>query len=351
MFSKLIAKLKKSDTNTRTAAETAALASIDTPEKARGLVSYLEAEKNAARKHSPRYNLLCKQHEQAEIAAHCHEIEAERNRVAQVIQRDQATAQKALTDANALHAGALASLKAAQQKTSAIAARLQPLENELQAKQLSAEASAAAAQIEFNAAIAKGDQAAETMAAEALYQAQQACKNGPALEGPLGLRVEALRREMAAIELAVGAAEKEIKEAHQAQLDAHAAIALIEYDRQTQALLDAFFIQKTAVWNAMAQRPTHAHQVTKVALGLNPVEMFEPQVSSTERIIFGSRIDVYNQRHLPSYVTDWAWLSLKAPPDLAVLATNAQDVSDKFPGEEEEVTPAATDSEVSELAT
>lgn len=325
MFNKIISKFKKPDEVTPNAAELAALASIDTLEKAVALVAQLETAKSAADHQSARYKLLYAQHEQANIAVRRHMLDAERTRAASVMLRDQNTIEKALSSADAQLTDATLKLKVERAKIEAIAARIKPIEEELQANRQDAQTLVSDLQSEFDAAIAKDDADASKTAANKLFLAQQDCTNSSPRSGPLVLLVDALRREFAAGESAIEAAEKAVADATQAQLSARADLAMLAYDRKAAELLEAWANQVIAVRSA-ASSLWSSNGTLKSLVGSAPVSMFEAQFSSTERIVHGTWMDVYNQRHYPSHAGVEIVNAMRAPPDLAILAANVDDL-------------------------
>lgn len=334
MLNKIISKFKTPDVATQDPAEAAAAETISTPEKTAGLLARLEAARDAETKHSPRHQLLSKQHQQASFAAQRFQIEGERKRVAGVVQRDKATAEKALAEADGQHAIATDNLKTAQAKYQALAARLQPLEAEQKNYQQKVQERVTTAKTEFSAAITAGDDVAEAVAAEKLFQANVAGLPGASLSGPLALRIEALCNELQLAADIVTVHEKAIEQATQARLQAKAELALVEYDRQAQALLDAYVAQRVAVAAAFASNQT-THAVFRTAAGWCPVDQFDLQVSSPERIISGARMDAYNNRHMPVFVLTGIIDAMKATPDLSILAARPDDVSGMSPEETE----------------
>lgn len=323
MLSKIISKFKTPDAVTKNTAEAAAAETISTLEKTASHIARLEVARDAETKYSSRHQLLAKQHEQASIAARRYEVEAERKRVAGVVQRDKATAEKALDAANDQHAIATDNLKKAQAKHHAISARLQPLEAEQTNALAKAQEQAAAAKTEFDAAIAAGDDTAESIAAERLFQAKENSESGTALNGPLALRIEALRNELVVAADLVTVQEKAIQQATKAGLQAKAELALVEYDRQAQALLDAYVAQRVAVSACGGVSTPGAGWAT--GFSGRTVDQFDVQISSSERILLGARIDAYNNRHLPSHAVTQIIDAMTAP-DLSILAAKVEDL-------------------------
>lgn len=320
MLKKLFSTFKATESATTNPEEAAAADAISTPEKVAALLARLDAEIAAAEpKFGNQYKLLRRQHDQATLAALRHQIEAERQRVAAVVKRDKAQAEKTLADANEQHAGAVARLGALQAKHQAAADRLEPLEAELKKAKQQAGERAVQAQKAFDAAIAKGDEVAETAAAETLYQAQEELKRGGTLGGPLGLRIGALRRELEAAAAAVDAAAGSVEEAEHACLRAKAELAFVEYDRQAQALLDAYLAQRAAA--AACGTGPKARSINSSAAGT-----FEVQICSPERIVNGRRMDAYNKRVLPGSIVASLLDAVTKTPNLKVLAARVEDL-------------------------
>lgn len=333
MLNKLISKFKTPDVVTQNSAEAAASESISTPEKTASLLARLEVVRDAETKYSSRHQLLSKQHQQASFAAQRFQIEAERKRVAGAVQRDKATAEKSLDAANDQHAIATDNLKTAQVRHQDLAARLQPLEAEQKNYQQKVQERVTTANTEFSAAITAGDDAAEAAAAEKLFQAKMAGLPGASLSGPLALRIEALCNELQLAEDIVTVHEKAIDQATQARLKAKAELALVEYDRQAQALLEAYVAQRIAVSACGGVTIPGAGWVTDFRG--RTVDKFDVQISSSERILLGARIDVYNNRHLPSHVVTGIIEAMTAP-DLSIIAAKVEDLPN-IPAEPVEV--------------
>lgn len=319
MLSKLIARFKADEPVAQNTDEIAAADAISTPEKVAALLARLDADIAAEPHFGSRYRLLRSQHDQATLAALRHQIEAERQRVAAVVKRDKAQAEKTLADANEQHTAAVARLGAVQAKHQAAADRLEPLEAELKKTKQQAGERAAEAQNAFDAAIATGDEVAETAAAEKLYQAQEELKRGGTLAGPLGLRIGALRRELEAVAAAVDAAAGSVDEAARACLRAKAELSFVEYDRQAQALLDAYLAQRAA--EAACVGDPEARSINRRAVG-----NFEVQICSPERIVNGLRMDAYNRRILPVYIIASLLDAVTKTPNLKVLAARVEDL-------------------------
>lgn len=315
MLVKLLSKFKASHPAAQNPAETKAAQSIGTAEKTAALLIQLEADRAAAKSGTERHKVICKQQKEAELARGQHQIESERQRVAATIERDKASGQKALEKAQESLASADAALLKSQARNRAVLARLEPLEAQLtQAKQDAAD-QLNAAQKAFDTAVISGDESAEVAAAEKLYQLKTE-SNNPA--GPLQLRLGAIRNEEIEVKNALAAAEQEKHDANKAILRAKADLALVEYDRQVQALLDAYVTQRIAV-NACGEKI------------YSMPDLFGAQVGSAERIMFGKKIDGYSQKVLPKYAVEKIISDMSAEPDLAILAINAEDVAEPLP--------------------
>lgn len=340
MLTKLISKFKTAQPTNQSPAESAAADMISTPEKAASLLAQIEVARDAEEKYSPRYNLLSKQHEQVSSVLRRHATDAERTRVAGVVQRDMAAAEKALTAAHEQHAIASGNLSTALAKREALLTRLQPLEAEKIQAQQQVEERALTAQKEFDGAIAVGDVAAEKLAADALYQAKNDCQSGSALMGSIDLRINAVRNELEIAADLVSVQETAVAQADQARLIAQAELALLEYDRQAQALFDAFLKQRVAVSAYMDCLPRVAYQSTHFSGRM--VDHFEAQISSPERIVFGSSISVYNNRYLPASTYMPAVYAAGAKLDLAVLAASVDDLPEDPPCEPVNLSDPAT---------
>lgn len=323
MLNKLFSKLKPSQTTTHSPAEAAMLATLASPEKTALLISQLEA----ARDSEPDYSARRRHHEtrlqHARLALTRHQLETERQRVASVLKRDQANAEKALQAANEAHATATQDLELHESKHLAVVKRLAPLETELLVLQQTLVKRAEDAQIEFDKAIALDNAEAESRAAIKLFEAKKSCESGSISSGPLGLRIAALQCEISTNTDAVVSNQGAVDQAAQDRLEAQAQLALVAYDRQSQALLEAYLAQRIAV-NA-----AHAHQKpsepTQKVFGNVKVDEFESQVSSSERIVFGERMDARSNRHLSSYITDNLCKALEFKPNLSLLIAPHED--------------------------
>lgn len=324
MLNKLISRFKAPQAATPNPAHVAAADTISTLEKAAGLVAQLEAARDAEEKFSPRHRFFSKQHEEAARALKRHELDAERKRVASAVQRDKAAAEKSLSLADEQHAIASGNLNTALARREALTTRLEPLEAEKTQAQQQAEERALVAQKEFDAAISAGDIEAEKLAAAALYQAKNDCRSGSVLMGPIDLRINAIRSELAIASDLVSVQEAAIAQADQARLIAQAELALAEYDRQAQSLFDAFLKQRVAVNACLASLPNTAYR--SHPFNGRAVDQFETQVSSPGRIVFGSSIDVYNNRYLPAHIYMGIFEAVSAEPNLAVLAASVDDL-------------------------
>ena len=331
---KIFSKLKPTQTTTPNQAETAMLAVLASPEKTARLISQLEADAGSETKYSRRH-LLNKKLDQARIAQSRHEIEAERQRVASVLRRDQATVDKALEAANEAHAKTTAELALHESKRVAVVNRLAPLEAERLVLEKAAMTRAADAQIEFDAAIAKDNAEAEISAADKLYQAKKACKAGIFSNSPLGLRIAALQCEIKSHTDTVSSTQSEIDKIQQARLVSQARLALLEYDRQAQALLDVWMVQKAAI-RAVMEKTNQGQSILRT-LGCYAVDLFESQFSSPERIVFGGQIDVYQQRHMPISTAERLCNAMAVKPNLSILTATFEDL----PAEDSEPSESA----------
>ena len=331
MLNKLISKFKATQTAAPNPAHAAAADAISTPEKAASLVAQLVAARDAVETHSPRHRFFSNQLQEARRVLKRHELDEERKRVASAVQRDMAAAEKSLSLADEQRAIASSNLNTALAKRQALLTRLQPLEAEKAQAQQQAEEHALFAQKEFDSAISAGDIAAEKLAAAALYQAKNDCQSGSALMGPIDLRINAIRGELVVASDIVSVQEAAIAQAEQARLIAQAELALVEYDRQAQSLFDAFLKQRVAVDACMASLPNTEHR--RHPFSGRTVDQFEAQVSSPGRIVFGSSIDAYNNRYLPSHTYMPAVYAAGAKPDLAVLAASVDDLPEDPPTE------------------
>ena len=341
MLNKIISKFKPTQAAKQSEAEVAMLSLLASPEKTAQLIAQLEAAVAVEVKHSPRHTLFAEKLKQANLALSRQKLEAERRRVAELWRRDQATANKALKDAEEEHSIATNELALRESKRTAVVQRLAPLEQEHLAVQKVAAKRVEEAQSAFNAAIALDDPEAEARAAQVLYQANKECESGAGLSGPLGLRIDALKNEIQSHSDAVTSSQTAVEGAEQAVLHAKADIALLDYDRAAQALLDAFVTQRVAVANAFASnRGPHDRFIS--SLGAQAVDGFEAQVSSSERIVFGGSIDAYNQRHLPRHVVDQLWREGK--PNLVILMANPDDLAaESLASHAEESAPVTED--------
>ncbi|MDD3936855.1 hypothetical protein [Rhodoferax sp.] len=324
MLNKIFSKLKPAQTINHSPAEAAMLSVLASPEKTAQLVAQLESDLDATPQHSARRRLLVAKRDHARLALTRHQIDAERERVTSVLKRDQAKTDQALQAADEAHATATRELKLRESKRDAVVKRLAPLEAERLALEQAAVKRAAEAQIDFDAAIALDNAEAESRAAAKLFEAKEDCKHG-ALSGPLGLRIAALQREIESHADAVMSAQAAVEQAEKARLTTRAELALIEYDRQAQALLDAYVVQRIAV----SAVPTHGRKPggsLQTVLGCFPIDGFESQVSAPERIVFGGQISAYNQRHLPAHVADSLWRAMVFKPDLPLLMATFEDL-------------------------
>lgn len=323
MLSKLLSKIKTTPMPAQNPAEAAALESISTVEKAEALQTRLKAAQDACDHSMPvRRNLLRRQSEQVDLAIRRLQIEHERDRVASVMQRDKARYDEDLKRAEDDLARADVELKTRQDQHGAVADRLKPIEAALAQIAVDAAARVEAAQRAFNAAVVQGDEAAETAAAEALIQAKNESNSGTDVKsGALRLRLEAIRREEAEAGDAVGAATQALQAAQAAILQAKAELAVLEYDRQAQALLNAYIAQHNAVAACGSSLVGSRHRV----------ETPEISIGSVERIMFSDRTSDYNKKRMPLYMVHGLANSMAAAPDLSVLAANADDVVEPPP--------------------
>ena len=103
-------------------------------------------------------------------------------------------------------------------------------------------------------------------------------------------------------------------------MQAKAALALVEYDRQVQVLLDAYAAQAAAVAKCSG--------ALTPAMKIGPLDI---DVSSTERVVFGNRIDALSRRRMPSpFLIKDMINDMTATPDLAILGTNVQDIEESL---------------------
>ena len=324
MLKKLLSTFKVLQPSAQTPAEAEAADSISTLEKTAALLARLDASIAALADtpNSPRRTMLRKQHAQAMLASRRHAIESEGQRVTAATQRDKISGEKSLEKAKQAFASAERVYLEKQSRHLAVLARLAPLESQLTLAIQGTADQLSAAQAAFDAAVLKGDEPAEMKAAEKLYELKAGTRN-PA--GPLQLRLAAIRREEIEANNAMAAAEQEKNEANDAILHAHAELALVEYDRQAQALLAAYMVQAIAV--------------KKVSNKVSPsakIDAFSAQVSSGERIVFGKRMDNFSNRHLSNFTVRDMVNDMTTEPDLAILGTNVQDIAELLSESEEE---------------
>jgi hypothetical protein len=311
MLNKLLSTFKTRQPDTRSAAENEAAKSISTPEKAAELLAQLQAAVEIAEQgpNLARRNMLRRQRDEAALACRRHGIEAERQQVAAALQRDKASGEKDLEQAQKSLASADQVLTKQQDRHRAVLARLEPLESQLALAVQVAADQLDSAKTAFNAAVLKGDEPAEIAAAEKLYQMES---EGKTAAGPLQLRLEAIRREEVDAKNALAAASQAKQDANNLILQARATLALVEYDRQAQALLEAYVNQAIAVRaRGAVTGPT--------------VHVFDMQVSSAERIVGGNGV---SNGRLPGYVLDGLVAAMLAEPNLAILATRIEDIEE-----------------------
>jgi len=311
MLNKLLSTFKTRQPDTRSAAENEAEKSISTPEKAAELLARLQAAVEIAEQgpNLNRRNMLRSQRDEAALACRRYGIEAERQQVAAALQRDKASGEKELEQAQKSLASADQVLTKQQDRHRAVLARLEPLESQLALAVQVAADQLDSAKTAFDAAVLKGDEPAEIAAAEKLYQMET---EGKTAAGPLQLRLEAIRREEVDAKNALAAASQAKQDANNLILQAKATLALVEYDRQARALLEAYANQAIAV-SACA------------GMAGSKVRVFDMQMSSAERVI-GSK-GASNGR-LPDYVIDGLVAAMLAEPNLAILATRIEDIEE-----------------------
>ena len=314
MINKLLSTFKTRQSDTRSAAENEAAKSISSPEKAAELLARLQAAIEIAEQGPDLVlrSMLRNQREQAAIACRRYGIETERQQVVAALQRDKASGEKDLEQAQKSLVIADQVVTKQQDRHRAVLARLEPLESQLALTIQNAANSLHFAQAAFDAAVLKGDEPAEIAAAEKLYQMEAESKTAA---GPLQLRLNAIRREEIDTKNALAAALQTKQDASNSILQAKAALALVEYDRQAQALLEAYVTQATAVdaCGAMARRK---------------VQVFDMQVSSAERIVGGKGV---SNGRLPGYVMDGIVSAVSVEPNLAILATRVEDIAEPLP--------------------
>ena len=323
MINKLLSTFKTRQPETRTAAENEAAKSISTPEKAAELKARIQVAINTADAGSnlALSALLRSQLEQATLACRRHDIETECQRVAAALQRDKASGERDLEQAQKSLASTDQVVTKQQDRHRAVVARLAPLESQLALTIQNAADNLASAQAAFDAAVLKGDEPAEIAAAERLYQMET---EGKTAAGPLQLRLAAVRREEVDAKNTLATALQAKQDANNLILQAKANLALVEYDRQAQALLDAYVTQAIAVGACSAMR-------------ISKVNIFDVQVSSAERIVHGKVMNSFNNRHLPGYVIDGIVTTMFAKPDLAILATRVEDIAEPLPDPQEDL--------------
>lgn len=324
MLNKLLSKLKPASNASHSPTETAMLATLASPEKTAQLIAQLTAARDAEQDYhgNPRRGLLSEKLKHLGVVAMRHHLDAERQRVLDVTKRDQASAEKALRSANEDQATALRELASHEDKRQAVVNRLAPLEAELSALQQTLVQFAQEAQIEFEAAIAQDNADAERKAAAKLFEAQQNFDSTAVLTGPLGLRIAALRSEIDAHNAIVVSRQSAADQAVQAHLVAQAELALLDYDRQAQALFEVFLVQGAA---AEAAQGVDKNGLPIQAVA-NRIAEFEAQISSPERIVFGDAITAYNNRHLPYGLTQQIFKALMFKPDLKLLLARLEDL-------------------------
>ena len=314
MINKLLSTFKTRQPDARSAAENEAAKSISSPAKAAELLARLQADFAATEGEATpaRRNMLRKQVEQAELAIRRHDIETERQQVAAALQRDKDSGEKDLEQAQKSLASADQVVTKQQDRHRAVLARLEPLQAQLALTIQNAADNLLSAKTAFDAAVLTGDEPAEIAAAEKLYQLEA---EGKTAAGPLQLRLDAIHREEIDARNALAAASQAHQDAGNSILQAKAVLALVEFDRQAQALLEAYVTQ------AIAARACGAMAVSNVSV-------FDVQVSSAERIVGGKGIDAFNNRHLPGYLIDGIVTTMFAKPDLAILAVNVGSIAE-----------------------
>ena len=323
MINKLLSTFKNRQTDAPSAAENEAAKSVSSPEKAAELLARLQADFAATEFGSTpaRRNILSKQVEQAKLACSRHDIETERQRVTAAMQRDKDGFEKDLEQAQKSLTGAYQALVKQQDRHRTVLARLEPLQSQLALTIQNAADNLISAKNAFDAVVLTGDEPAEIAAAEKLYRMEV---EGKTATGPLQLRLEAIQREEIDARNALATASQTHQAAGNGILQAKAALALLEYDRQAQALLDAYVTQAIAVRACGSTAMSH-------------VSVFDVQVSSAERIIFGKKMDAFNNRYLPDYFVDAIVKSMFAKVDLGILAIKVQDIAEPLPEPQEDM--------------
>lgn len=324
MFKKIASKFAKSElSKSLTPVELDAQASIATSTACNQLREKLEVALKLNIGNFERIQLIRSQIEEVKLAIIHHAVNDERARVEATFKRDSLTCAAAKSQAQESHCAATEKLQEANAKHQVIIDRLTPLQDELARSRVAAKEAAKTAQANFDAAIAAGDTSAETIASERLYQALKATDVG-GTSGPLTLRIAALQRELDATVQAVIAAKDFLAAADKAIAYAEADFALLDYDRQVQNLLDAWVIQKAAVLSTM--KHDQARKKFMSTTGAFAVDLFELQISSHERILFGLKMDVYNRRHLPIWICDQLVKAAMGTPNLEILAAKVEDL-------------------------
>ncbi len=322
MLKKIASKFAKSEpSKTLTPDELDAQASISTIDGCDQLLENLQASRNLNLGNWPRMSLIDRQIKEAELAKFRHKVDAERTRIEDVFKRDIVACDAAKSAAQVSHQAAVAKLQEVNAKHQGIIDRLSPLQDELARSRVEVEEAAKVAQSNFDAAIAAGDTAAETIASERLYQAIKAAEAG-GVNGPLTLRIAALQRELDASEQVVADVKNLVAEAEKSIVDADADLALLSYDQQVNLLLDAWVTQKAAVNMALKHHPSGS--TLRTATGSLEVALLDIQIGSPERALFGASMDY--KRKLPQWVCENLVKAAMGTPNLEILAAKIEDL-------------------------
>lgn len=232
--------------------------------------------------------LIARKMEEVNRARSMLELEAERKRVVDAVAQKKAEATSAIDAAKKRVDAAAADFEAAANRLESVQGRVSTLSAQMDTVNQALMSEVEIAEKAFQHAVSTqaGDEA-ENAASAALLAARKAL--GSADEpASLRMRLGALRGELDTVTAASCQAQQVLDDAKAAWLSAVAALRLVEYDEQAQALLDSFARADVAF------RAANNRALLDMAGVNQPIVQF----SNTGHVVFGGRLTVHNNRTL-----------------------------------------------------
>lgn len=304
MLNTIISKLIGSKTVSEVPAEIIAADSISTLEKANARLQEIRAAFDAPGWTSQRRGLLRAQEREINKAIAQMTMTEKRLTITEVMDKAVQSIRAAQDKSKIEQRQIQETLSQSQKKIDTLKSRADKIESIIKKEQSEAEEKYTSLKDDFNKAIASGDEDAEMKASENLYTAKTKIEQIGVVDSPLKIRHTAICKEMEAEAVNLNELKIQLENVTQNVLKAGAEIALIEYDRQINILIDAYIRQFECVRMCSM----------KTANTLKTINVdFIPKGSNPDNLLI-SHLGFENALH---YI---------GTPDLSILAQKAEDL-------------------------